>query len=310
MNSTQGIFENVVEFPNPEAKRRYDRLVGLDETKERLLKEAQILLNPELLEDWSKRQHGRQITLIEKFKERSPLFIFGGDVGTGKSELAETFGDQIARQQDIPVILYSLSLNARGTGAVGEMTRLISVAFTEVTEAARKASSKNGKPRSAVILLIDEADALAQSRELGQMHHEDRAGVNALIRGVSSFATGHLPALAIMCTNRLDALDPAVRRRAADTFQFSRPNDLQRAALFRSALTDAKVTEDQILELAKVTGLSKETPYEFTYSDITQRLLPDILLDAFPERPISFERALEVAKRVKATPPFKGDSGL
>jgi len=309
MNSTQGFFENVVEFPTPEAKRRYDRLVGLDEIKERLLKEAQILLNPKLLEDWSNRHHGKQVTLIEKFKERSPLFIFGGDVGTGKSELAETFGDQIARQQEIPVTLYSLSLNARGTGAVGEMTRLISAAFNEVTEAARKAASKNGKPRSAVILLIDEADALAQSRELGQMHHEDRAGVNALIRGVSSFATGHLPALAIMCTNRLDALDPAVRRRAADTFQFSRPNDLQRAVVFRSALTDAKVTENQILELAKVTGPSEKVPYGCTYSDITQRLLPDILIDAFPERPISFECALDLAKRIKATPPFKGDTG-
>jgi hypothetical protein len=30
---------------------------------------------------------------------------------------------------------------------------------------------------------VDEGDALAQSRDLAQMHHEDRAGVNALIRG-------------------------------------------------------------------------------------------------------------------------------
>jgi AAA+ superfamily predicted ATPase len=305
---TQGIFEEVIEFPDPQAKKRYDRLVGLDGIKERLLKEARILLNPDLLEGWSKRHHGRRIALIDKFKERSPLFIFGGDVGTGKSELAETFGDQIARQEDIPVTLYSLSLSARGTGAVGEMTKLLSAAFTEVTEAARRAGTKNGKPRSAVILLIDEADALAQSRELSQMHHEDRAGVNALIRGVSSFATGHLPALAVMCTNRLDSLDPAVRRRAADTFEFGRPDEIQRAAILRPALADAKLTEEQILALAKTIGPTREVHYGYTYSDIAQRLLPEILLDAFPERPISFERALEIAKRLKPTPPFKGEA--
>jgi AAA+ superfamily predicted ATPase len=68
--------------------------------------------------------------------------------------------------------------------------------------------------RGAVILLVDEADALAQSREAAQMRHEDRAGVNAFIRGVDRIGNG-LPAAVIMCTNRLSALDPAVRRRAA-----------------------------------------------------------------------------------------------
>ena len=46
-----------------------------------------------------------------------PLWI--GDVGTGKSALAESFGDDIARTIDIPVFLYRLSLASRGSGAVG-----------------------------------------------------------------------------------------------------------------------------------------------------------------------------------------------
>ena len=103
------------------------------------------------------------------------------------------------------------------------MTSLLSAAFSEVKEAARKAPAAAASTIRESVLLIDEADALAQSRELGQMHHEDRAGVNALIRGVDDFATGNLPAIVVMCTNRLDALDPAVRRRAAVTFTFSRP---------------------------------------------------------------------------------------
>ena len=40
------------------------------------------------------------------------------------------------------------------------------------------------KPELAAILLIDEADALAQSPAQSQMHHEDRAGVNALVRKI------------------------------------------------------------------------------------------------------------------------------
>jgi len=118
------------------------------------------------------------------------------------------------------------------------MTSLLSAAFNEVKEAARKASGRGGKHNSGIILLIDEADALAQSRELGQMHREDRAGVNALIRGVDDFATGNLPAIVVMCTNRRDSLDPAVRRRSAATFKFSRPNDAQRKAVLDATLPE------------------------------------------------------------------------
>src|SRR5713101_4551047 len=182
-----GIFEEVREYPDPSAARRFAALVGLDEVKGRLLKEARLLLDPESLAAWSTKHHGRKAAIINLFRDRPPLFIFAGDVGTGKTALAETFGDAVAREADIGVTLYALSLNARGTGAVGEMTSLLSAAFTEVKQAARKGSGRGGKHSSGIVLLIDEADALAQSRELGQMHHEDRAGVNALIRGVDDF---------------------------------------------------------------------------------------------------------------------------
>ena len=75
-----------------------------------------------------------------------------------------------------------------------------------------------------MVLVIDEADALAQSREMAQMHHEDRAGVNALIRGIDELAGRRLPIAVVLCTNRPDAIDPAVRRRAAEIFRFERPD--------------------------------------------------------------------------------------
>jgi SpoVK/Ycf46/Vps4 family AAA+-type ATPase len=302
-----GIFEEVREFPDPAAARCFASLVGLDPMKDRLLKEARLLLDPESLATWSQKYHRQKIKIADFFRDRPPLFIFAGDVGTGKTALAETFGDAIARQAGIGITLYSLSLNARGTGAVGEMTSLVSGAFTEVRDAARKASGRGGKHRSGIILLIDEADALAQSRESAQMHHEDRAGVNALIRGVDDLANGTLPAIVVMCTNRVEAIDPAVRRRAAATFIFTRPSEEQRHALLDPVLEEVGFSKTQIQSIVHATGTAKGRDYGYTYSDLTQRFLPGLLLAAYPSKPITFDLAKEVVENHPPTPPFKGD---
>jgi AAA+ superfamily predicted ATPase len=302
------IFEDIVEFPDPDARRRYAQLVGLDDVKDYIIKDARLLFNPDLLQAWSQQHHKCAIALLNHFRHRSPLLVFAGDVGTGKTSLAESFGDPVARQERISITLYRLSLTARGTGAVGEMTRLLSNAFKEIGEIAQKGKSESGKPASAVILLIDEADALAQSREFAQMHHEDRAGVNALIRGIDNLTVAKLPVIVVMCTNRLEALDPAVRRRAAATFEFMRPNEQQRASVLKGGLEGTNITDEQIIELAKATGREGNRTYGYTYSDLVQRLLPTLLLDAFPDRPIEFKRILEIIRIVPPTPPFKGDS--
>jgi AAA+ superfamily predicted ATPase len=301
-----GIFEEVREYPDPAAARRFASLVGLDEMKERLLKEARLLLDPNSLNDWTKKHYGKKVKVAELFQDRPPLFIFAGDVGTGKTALAETFGDAIAREADMRVMLYSLSLNARGTGAVGEMTSLLSAAFNEVKQAARKAANgRSGKPNSGIVLLIDEADALAQSRELAAMHHEDRAGVNALIRGVDDLATNNLPAIVVMCTNRVEALDPAVRRRSAVTFTFSRPSDEQRLAYLNPILDELGFSSQQIHALVRATGSTRGRDYGYTYSDLAQRLLPGLVLTAYPSEAITYDLAKSVVEAHPPTPPFK-----
>jgi SpoVK/Ycf46/Vps4 family AAA+-type ATPase len=307
MQHNTGIFEDVKEFPDPAAARRFASLVGLDEAKERLLREARLMLDRDSLIAWSNKHHKHVVKLTQFFHDRPPLFLFAGDVGTGKTALAETIGDAIARECTWHMTLYSLSLTARGSGAVGEMTSLLSAAFTEVREAARNAGGRGGKA-GGVVLLIDEADALAQSRELAQMHHEDRAGVNALIRGVDDLASGNLPALVIMCTNRLDAIDPAVRRRAAATFLFRRPNDEQREVLLRPLLEEVGFSSQQIHDLVKATGPTHSHPYGHTYSDLTQRLLPALVLGAYPLEPITFELAKRVVGEHPPTPPFQEKS--
>ncbi len=211
---------------------------------------------------------------------RTPLIVLGGDVGTGKTEVAETFGDSVARSMKVDITLYPLALSARGKGAVGEMTSLLTEAFAEVRKSASSARDSKGRIKRGLILLVDEADALAQSRELAQMHHEDRAGVNALIRGIDGLRDDKLPVLTILCTNRPDALDPAVLRRAAALLDFARPNDDQRRQLFDRLLDDSHVDQAAIDKLVSLTGPKAGTAYGCTYSDIRQRLVPDAVLEA------------------------------
>lgn len=298
------LFERRLTFPDFEPQERLARLVGLDDHKGRLSKILSLLVNPASLDAWVQIHHPEAKSLLKHVFRRPPLIVLAGDVGSGKTELAETIGDAVARQEKIEITLFPLSLSSRGQGRVGEMTQLLSAAFDYTVEAATKLKGADGRSRGAVILLIDEADALAQSRESAQMHHEDRAGVNAFIRGIDRLANGQLPAAVIMCTNRLGALDPAVKRRAAEILTFERPNDVQRHAVLDGALRALGLNATHINELVASTGKGK-WQYGFTFSDLTQRLLPAIVLDAYPSRSVDATRALEIAKQMQPTPPFE-----
>ena len=188
-------------------------------------------------------------------------------------------------------------------GRVGQMTELLSAAFDRVLEQAQKLKDADAASRGAVILLVDEADAIAQSREASQMHHEDRAGVNAFIRGIDRLAHAKLPVVAIMCTNRLGALDSAIRRRAADIMSFTRPDDEQRAAILLQLL-QLGLSESQIATVVETTGAHQDEGYGFTFSDLTQRLLPTIVLDAYPDSAVDPNRVILIAKNMIPTEPF------
>lgn len=299
------LFERRLTYPDFGLRDRLARLVGLDDHKSRLSKILGLLINPAGLETWVKRHHAGASNLLDTVLSRPPLLVLAGDVGSGKTELAETIGDTVARQEDIEITLFPLSLSTRGQGRVGEMTQLLSAAFEHTVSEAIKLKGRVGKTRGGVFLLVDEADALAQSREAAQMHHEDRAGVNAFIRGIDRLGNGKLPAAVIMCTNRLDALDPAVKRRAADILVFGRPTDAQRRAVLGSAFAQLGFSEQQIEALVSVTGPQNSDKYGFTFSDLTQRLVPAIILDAYPSQPVDPVRALEIAHSLAPTPPFQ-----
>lgn len=307
-HAIDGLFEHRITCPDVAAQERLARLVGLDDHKTRLTKILSLLVHPASLEAWAHKHHPGADGLLNTVLRRPPLVVLAGDVGSGKSELAETIGDAVARQEKIEITLFPLSLSTRGQGRVGEMTQLLSAAFDYTISEAKKLKAASGKARGGIILLVDEADALAQSREAAQMHHEDRAGVNAFIRGIDRIANAKLPVAVIMCTNRLGALDPAVKRRAADVLTFNRPDETQRRAALAASLDQLRFSTQHIDSLVAATGKQNGREYGFTFSDLTQRLVPAIVLDAYPTQAVQPARALEIARAMAPTPPFQENS--
>lgn len=302
--SVDDLFGPRQEYPDPDAAERLAQLVGLDEHQRALAKFLSISINPNTLFQWFERFHLGAKHTFATLLRRPPLAILAGDVGSGKTMLAEAIGDAVSRSEGFKVVLYPLSLATRGQGRVGEMTHLVSEAFGHVYAEARKRRRDSGKPGAGILLLIDEADALAQSREEAQMHHEDRAGVNAFIRGVDRLAEPRLPAAVIMCTNRLSALDPAIRRRAGEFLTFERPEAEQRHALLSRELSGLGLTNSTISALVEATGAQPPQTFGYTYSDLAERLIPGIVMRAFPDRAVNAEDAIAVASSMAPTPRF------
>jgi hypothetical protein len=96
-----------ITYPDIEYRERFARLVGLDEHKDRLTKILGLLTNSKGLEKWLSRHHPDAKQLLDTVIRRPPLVVLAGDVGSGKTELAETVGDAVAKVED------SRSPNAR-----------------------------------------------------------------------------------------------------------------------------------------------------------------------------------------------------
>ena len=116
--------------------------------------------------------------------------------------------------------------------------------------------------------------------------------------------------LVVLCTNRFEAIDPAIVRRAAVIFHFNRPDLAQRSAVLGCGLSGLGFNDGQIHDLAQLLGDLKGPGYGCTYSDLTRRFLPEVLLDAFPKSSVDFEHVKAQAKEFSPTPPFgnKDDS--
>jgi tRNA A37 threonylcarbamoyladenosine biosynthesis protein TsaE len=59
-----------------------------------------MLLYPEKVEAWSRKHHANRVLhLCELERNVVPLILFEGDVGTGKTAVAETIGDALQERR-------------------------------------------------------------------------------------------------------------------------------------------------------------------------------------------------------------------
>jgi SpoVK/Ycf46/Vps4 family AAA+-type ATPase len=269
-------------------------LIGFEERFARLGRAMAILLDPDSLTAWARRFHDESLPLVAVMADRYPLIVLHGHVGTGKTAFAEGAADRLCRATRREGMLLKLSTRVRGVGQVGQMSHLINQAFAAVeTQAGRK---------RAALLLIDEADSLAASRNQVHSHHEDKVAVNTLIQKIDDVRRLGGRLLVILSTNRLAALDPALLRRAALQKTFERPDDAERAALL-SADTDGLGLSSQALdETVTLTGPGANDGLGFTFSDLRTRLLPEAVLRAYPDRPLADEDLLETAREMSPSP--------
>jgi len=254
------------------------------------------MFNPVLSKQWSEDHYGRQIGLLGVLDDLVPLIVFEGDVGTGKSVLGETIGSALNAEHGYTVYMTRMSTQVRGTGYVGEMGSLLAGAFAHVEQL----SAKKGAP---VIFVVDEADSLLSTRTMADHHHEDKSGVNTILQHLDALRSKQARVAVIAITNRMDVLDPAVRRRAMSVISFERPGDAERAALFELLLRDIKPDNADIERLvaASQPKLVGETEVPFSYSDLTLKVITPSLRSAIHDNgPLSVE---DLEKQLRQTEP-------
>ncbi|TFW16903.1 AAA family ATPase [Massilia arenosa] len=297
--SKSTVFEAQTVLPDSYLTQQAERLLGFEPRYQRIRKQLQLMLQADDLERWSNKHHGKKLAVVNLLAEQYPLAIFHGDVGTGKTANAEAIANRLARDARVEdAILFKLSNKVRGTGKVGEMGSLIADAFAEITKAI-------GTGKGRAFLIIDEGDSLGASRSQEHSHHEDKVGVNTLIQAIDNLRKHGGRIFAILCTNRLAALDAAVVRRASIVEEFTRPSDMERQELFAKDLADMGISATEIGRLVKATGAKDDKP-SWTYSDIRTRLYPAAVALAFPDSALKIEHFHEAATKLQPSPVMAG----
>jgi SpoVK/Ycf46/Vps4 family AAA+-type ATPase len=296
----------VIRYPNRRLGDIYDTLVGIDDIKKQMINKLLFLLKPSLVENWLENYYPDNAAPLLKqvLLDRYPLILLSGEVGSGKTALARSIGHRLATQHlKSDLMLYVVNAQVRGGGHVGELTQNISRAFTE-------AESCQEREQIPVMLFIDEADALAQERGSSQTHHEDDAGVNTLIQRIDRLRGR--PMAVLFATNLFNTIDRAILRRATAHYQFDRPNYWERMEILNRLLAPLGFSEDDMDKLAVATNPCSfqddpdNTFHRYTYSDITQRIIPYAAEKAIrKKKELHIDHLLEASQATAPTPEMR-----
>ena len=275
---------------NTEALQKYELLVGLEKQKKQLLSHLRLILDRTTLSNWEDKYHKEGLKVLSNSLKFSPLILLSGDVGCGKTELASVIGSKLSKELGNRMVhTFETPSDLRGNGRVGELSARITAAFNQLSEL---------KDSELGILIIDEADDLASSRDGEQQHHEDRAGVNALIKELDRLEKNGINVAVIFITNRSKAMDPAILRRAAVEIRFMRPGAEELREIF-SQITDGINCNQNDLE--DLVNLCLQKDIQFTFSDLYRRVIKQALINAWSDD-VSFSIS-ELKKSIKETTP-------
>jgi SpoVK/Ycf46/Vps4 family AAA+-type ATPase len=278
-----------VRHPDKAARERYDDLVGIDAQKQAFIEFLVRVLAPDRITEWQKKHHNKGLPLTRRIENRPPLVILAGDAGCGKTALVASVGTPLSEALDRRLVALETPSDVRGGGLVGQLSERITATFNE-------ARTKVG--RDAGILIIDEGDDLGTSRSQMQAHHEDRAGVNVLIKEIDRLARERCRLAVVLVTNRLLALDAAVVRRG-HVIRFERPNAAARRALFEKMLVGV---DHEAKDINALVHASERTP-PFSYSDLVERGAEAALLAALrADEPFSVAALLAVVRHLEPSP--------
>ena len=247
--------------PDRKAEELFNSLIGIDRQKEDLKATLVFLFDKARIRKWEKEHHKDGMRFLERIMSEMPLIILSGEVGCGKTALANSVGTPVAKQLNKRITCFETPSNVRGSGRVGELSARVTSAFEQ--------AKSRIKTNEVGLLIIDEADDLATSRSQNQAHHEDRAGLNVLVKQIDSVSRENANLVVLLITNRVSVLDPAIMRRASLHLTFKRPNAEQRRKVFEYLFDGIKVSEKDVQKLVEASS-NEATP--FSYSDLINRV--------------------------------------
>lgn len=277
--------------------KQFDSLIGIQTQKQLLLENLQLILSRDEIMTWKAEFHNDSLPFLDHHFKISPMILLSGDVGCGKTELASCVAGPLAQKTQKQVRVYEAPSDIRGRGLVGELSGRITAMVDQVIEDLSENKDTWG------ILIIDEADALANSRESSDQHHEDRAGVNTLIKELDRIENSKLNLAVLFITNRTNAMDPAIIRRSAIEIIFNRPGE-DAIKEVMNLLTSGITTLEEKASL--VNECLKKEPL-FTFSDLLRKVGYQSIIRAYSSnRALTHDDLLETIKLTNPSPIFTG----
>ena len=89
------IFESEMALPDAGLAAKEKTLLGFEVRYNRIRNQLRLLLNINELAKWNQDHHDGRLALCDLVTEQYPLVIFYGDVGTGKTVMAECIANRL-----------------------------------------------------------------------------------------------------------------------------------------------------------------------------------------------------------------------